>query len=68
MVSLCRKDPELKVDQANGEHFAVWSGNDEETLAWFEWFAGDVGTKNPDEATIEKAVRIAKSVSANYIR
>lgn len=53
------KDPELKVDEASGEHFAVWSGADGEPLAWFEWFAGDVASKNPDEATIAKAVSIA---------
>ena len=63
-LAYVEEDPELKTDEANGEHFAVWIGENGEPLAWFEWFAGDVATKNPDEETIEKAIRIAKHFNA----
>jgi hypothetical protein len=63
-LAYVQKDPELKIDEANSEHFAIWSGDVGEPLAWFEWSAGDVATKNPDEATIEKAVSIARHFNA----
>ncbi len=63
-LAYVEKDPELKIDDANGEHFAIWSEDSGEAVAWFEWSAGDISTKNPDVATIEKAVNIAKHIGA----
>jgi hypothetical protein len=64
-----RADPELAIDpRDNGPHFALWLahrvGDDH---AWFDWSEGRISTKNPDPATLRKAVQIARHFGARVL-
>jgi len=54
-------DPEFSLSPKDGRHFAKWSGNSKHTDPWLDWFHGNIHTKNPDEALIEKMVAIARA-------
>jgi hypothetical protein len=56
------EDPELTLAGYNGDYFALWSGNSEYPDPWFDWFEGNISTKNPDDAMIDKMVSIAKKL------
>jgi hypothetical protein len=58
------KDPELSLFPENGPHFALWSGKSKHADPWLDWFNGNVYTKNPDEALIDKMLAIARSLNA----
>ncbi len=54
------EDPELRLVEANGPYFAVWrspaTGAEDD---WLDWFEGNVYSKNPCDALIDKMVQIA---------
>lgn len=58
------RDPELSLWPENGSYMARWSGKSKDSDAWLDWFKGNVYTKNPDEALIEKMIHIAHELGA----
>lgn len=57
-------DPELSISGQNGPYFAAWSGKSEYPDPWLDWFDGNIYSKNPDEALIDKMVQIARQLHA----
>ena len=56
------QDPELTLSPEGGPYFAVWKGKSAHPDAWLDWSRGNIYTKNPDEALIDKMVLIARAV------
>ena len=63
-LAVVAADPELKLDPANGPHFAVWTQGADPEGAWFDWSDGQVFTKNPDRATLATMLRLAERLGA----
>jgi hypothetical protein len=63
-LSLVGNDPELAIDEGNGPYFAVFTGSDPATVLWLDWAEGNVYTKNPNRATVEKLLAIADTLGA----
>ena len=63
-LAYIEKDPELTLSGENGPYFAKWSGESTTGEAWLDWHAGNVETKNPGEALIDKMVAIARQLGA----
>jgi hypothetical protein len=59
-----RSDPELQITGENGPFFADWSGCSKNPEPWLDWLDGDVFTKNPDRALVEKMLSIAQKLNA----
>jgi len=59
-------DPELIPDPDNGMPIAVWTAlpGGDEVWPWLSWDDGNISTKNPDEALLEKMLSIAASLDA----
>lgn len=57
-------DPELRIDGKLGPSFAIWSGPCKHGEAWFEWYKGNISTKNPDPAILRKAIAMAAALGA----
>jgi hypothetical protein len=57
-------DPELSLWAENGPYMARWSGKSESSDPWLDWFKGNVYTKNPDVALIDKMIHIAYALDA----
>ena len=58
------QDPELALSPENGPYPAKWSGKSKCPNSWLDWFHGNIYTKNPDEALIDKMVAIAQALRA----
>ena len=52
-------DPELSIDERNGKYFAVWKED-----RWLDWRRGEIFTKNPRRALVEKMIQIANRLNA----
>ena len=61
------RDPELSLWPENGPHTARWSGQCQHTDPWLDWFKGNIYTKNPDAALIDKMVQTARALSAQVM-
>ena len=63
-LAYVEKDPELSLWAHGGPYFAKW--NRESTLdePWLDWHDGNIETKNPDEALIDKMMAIARELGA----
>jgi hypothetical protein len=59
-LRIVEEDEELSLAVVNGPYFALWSGKSTYPDPWFDWFGGNIYTKNPDEPMIEKMVSMAK--------
>lgn len=57
-------DPELRLIPANGKYFARWNGKSKYLDPWFDWFEGNIDTKNPDKAIVGKMLLIARQLGA----
>ena len=64
-LSLIAADPELKPDPDNGIEVALWSGPSRYAEPWFEWWEGNISTKNPDRAMVAKMLQMAKTLNAH---
>jgi hypothetical protein len=64
-LAVVRSDPELRLDPQNGHYFAIWidteTGSDK---GWFDWFDGDIFTKNPDVRLLAKMLALAARLHA----
>jgi hypothetical protein len=63
--ALVEGDPELHPDPTSGEHAVRWRADDSPPGAWFDWYAGNVFTTNPDKAVLSKALQIASLLDAH---
>ncbi len=65
-LRLVEQDPELDIDAQNGPHFAAWrKASDKDGWSkWFDWSEGNVYTKNPDKAVLEKLLQLAERLDA----
>lgn len=63
-LAYVERDPELSLFPENGPHCTRWAGKSQYPDPWLNWFRGNVYTKNPDEALIEKMVAIAHELDA----
>ncbi len=53
-------DEELRIEPEGGAYFAVWSRETKRyEQAWFDWYEGEVFTKNPDDVTLAKLFQLA---------
>ncbi|HRI16565.1 MAG TPA: hypothetical protein PLX89_26530 [Verrucomicrobiota bacterium] len=59
-----QSDPELRLSPDGGKYFAVWSGKSKYPDPWFDWFNGNISTKNPDKASAGKMLQIAQALGA----
>lgn len=59
-----KTDPELSLWPQNGPLMARWSGKSAHADPWLDWFQGNIYTKNPDAALIDKMVQIARALNA----
>jgi hypothetical protein len=53
-------DPELSLAGYNGDYFTLWTGPSSHAEPWFDWWDGNVQTKNPDPAMIAKLIQLAE--------
>jgi hypothetical protein len=63
-LAYVEKDPELSLSPDGGPYFAKWSGKSKLTEPWLDWHDGNIETKSPDEALIDKMVAIARDLGA----
>jgi hypothetical protein len=63
-LEIVRNDPELKLNPANGPCFVLWNGKSTLQEPWLDWTNGQIQTKNPDDALIDKMVAIARKLGA----
>ena len=63
-LAYVENDPELSLAKQNGDYFVRWSGSSRNAEPWLDWYKGNIYTKNPDEALIDKMVAIAAALDA----
>lgn len=63
-LEVINEDPELIPSPEHGEYFVIWRGTTQYPETWFDWQDGNIGTKNPDKATLRKLSRIAQRLGA----
>ena len=63
-LAYVRRDSELRLQPESGPYFAGWSGSSDLDDPWLDWSGGQIYTKNPDSALIQKMVRIARDLNA----
>lgn len=64
-LAYVQNDSELHLQPENGAFFAEWSGPSELNSPWLDWSHGQIYTKNPDPAVIDKMVAIARQFDAS---
>jgi hypothetical protein len=66
------KDPELSLSRDGGSYFVKWSGKSKLNEPWLDWRNGNIETKSPDEALIDKMVaswaQRSKAMTARSIK
>ena len=63
-LTYVERDPELSLWPENSPYMARWNGKSKHSDPWLDWFKGNIYTKNPDEALIEKMTHIARALDA----
>ena len=63
-LSLITNDSELLLDKSNGPFFVKWIGKSSYEEPWFDWYEGNIYTKNPDQAIFTKMLSLAKKLNA----
>jgi len=57
-------DPESTPDPDSGDTFVLWTGSGRDPAPWFDWWRGEVKTKNPTRATVAKMLQLAAHFGA----
>ena len=57
-------DPELALAGENGPYFALWTGRSGSESPWLDWSDGNIYSKNPDSALVDKMVVVARELRA----
>ena len=63
-LEIIKQDHELVPSPENGDYFVIWRGANKYPETWFCWENGNVSTKNPDIATLNKLSQIAQKLNA----
>jgi len=63
-LGIVEGDPELRLAGYNGPYFAIWNGSSECPEPWLDWLRGEIYSKSPDDALIDKMVQIARGLGA----
>ena len=63
-LTYAQHDPELRLHAENGPYFFVWSGPSTLDCPWLDWSEGNIYSKNPDAALVDKMVAIAGQLGA----
>jgi len=63
-LAYVEKDSELSLWPTNGPHVARWNGNGKHADSRLDWFQGNIYTKNPEAALIDKMAQIADALGA----
>jgi hypothetical protein len=63
-LAFVKNESDLKLQPENGPYFVSWDGQSTLECPWFDWSNGQIHTKNPDTAIINKMVTIAKHFNA----
>lgn len=63
-LAYVEQDSELSLRPENGPYLAGWSGKSEHAAPWLDWFEGNIYSKNPDAALVDKMVQIARALNA----
>jgi hypothetical protein len=63
-LAIVENDPELQFHPENGPVFAVWHDLDSPEASWLDWHDGNIYSKNPDDALLEKMKQIARKLGA----
>ena len=63
-LAVIKSDPELRLAGYNGPYFAIWNGPSRYADPWFDWFDGNISTKNPDKPIVAKMIDIAGRLGA----
>jgi hypothetical protein len=58
-MAIVNQDPELVQNISGGQYFANWQSEYAPPDAWFDWYEGNVFTKNPDRMVLGKSLDIA---------
>jgi len=62
-LAIIERDPELRLAGTNGTYFAFWNvAERKDDGEWLDWHRGEIFSKHPSEALIEKMVQIAKAL------
>jgi hypothetical protein len=61
-LAYVKQDSELRLQPENGPSFAEWRGAS--GTAWLDWSDGQIYSKNPEAALIEKLVSIGRQLGA----
>lgn len=63
-LAYVERDPELQLLPDQGPYFTRWHGKCEYEEPWFNWDSGQIYTKNPDRAIVDKMVAMARAFGA----
>jgi hypothetical protein len=63
-LAVVAQDPELQLDKENGPYFVTRKQESSANPSWLNWSNGQIYSKNPDDALIDKMVSIAKKLNA----
>src|SRR6516162_6247516 len=65
-LALVERDSELAIDpRDNGPYFALWLAHwVDGDHPWFDWFKGEIHTKNPSRKTLSKMLELARQLGA----
>lgn len=66
-LTVVQSDPDLQPDPDNGAHAVTWKGHEGLEIAWFDWYQGNVFTTNPDTATLQKMLELARRMEARVV-
>lgn len=58
------KMPEVEASSQVPPGFCEWTTHPLDERPWFDYYDGNISTKNPDEPTIKKMISIAKDFNA----
>lgn len=64
---LVTSDPEFRCDPSNGDDVALWVGPSALEVAGLFWHDGEIESKYPDAALIEKMVELAAALDARVV-
>ncbi|HKB60175.1 MAG TPA: hypothetical protein VKC56_09050 [Gallionellaceae bacterium] len=63
-LAYVERDSELQLLPDQGPYFTMWHGKCEYAEPWFDWKNGQIYTKNPDKAIVDKMVVMAREFAA----